>query len=148
MPPKTIRYRDHNKYSEVEFLTEFSYNHAKDTPDSIDSFTELFEKTLNKHTPLKTVTIRGNNTPHISKALRKAIMLRTRLTNSSIKTRKNFDIQKYRQQGNLVVKLNKCAKCKYYGTLDIRATKDTKSFWKKVKPLFSNSMVNEKIALI
>ena len=28
------------------------------------------------------------------------------------------------------------------------ATRDTISFWKKLKPLFSNSMVNEKIALI
>ena len=30
----------------------------------------------------------------------------------------------------------------------MRATKDIKSFWKKIKPLFSNSMVNEHIVLI
>ena len=30
----------------------------------------------------------------------------------------------------------------------MRDTKDTKSFWKKCKPLFSNSIVHEKIVLI
>ena len=75
-------------------------------------------------------------------------MIRTRLKNRSIKTRNNLDIQKYRQQRNLVVKLNKRAKHEYYGNLDMRATKDIKSFWKTFKPLFSNSMNHEKTVLI
>ena len=75
-------------------------------------------------------------------------MLRTRLKNKSIKTRNNLDIQRYRQQRNLVVKLNKRAKREYYGSLDMRVTKDIKSFWKKFTSLFSNSIVNEKIVLI
>ena len=99
------------------FLTELSSNLAKENPDSIDSFTKLCEKTLNKHASLKTVTIRGNNKPHMSKALRKAIMLRARLNNRSIKARNNLDIQRYRQQRNLVLKLSTRAKRKYYGTL-------------------------------
>ena len=45
-------------------------------------------------------------------------------------------------------KLNKRAKREYYGNLDMTATKEIKSFWKKFKPLFSNSMVNENIVLI
>ena len=147
MPSKTIRYRDHSKYSEVEFLTELSSNLAKESPDSIESFTKLFDKTLNKHAPFKTIAIRGNNKPHMPKILRKAIMLRTRLKNRSIKTRNNLDIQRYRQQRNLVVTLNKRAMREYYRSLDMRVTKDIKSFWKKFKPLFSNSMVNEKIVL-
>ena len=71
LPPKTIRYRIHSKYSEVEFLTELSSNIAKESPDSIDSFTKLFDKTLNKHAPFKTIAIRGNNKPHMSKTLRR-----------------------------------------------------------------------------
>ena len=44
LPPKVIRYKDHSKYSEVEFLIELSSNLAKENPDSIDSFIKLFEK--------------------------------------------------------------------------------------------------------
>ena len=108
--PKIKRYSDHRKYPEVEFLIEVSSNVAQGNPKSIDSFTKLFEKTLNKYAPFKVITIRGNNKPHMSKALRKAIVLRTKLKNISIKTRNNLDIQRYCQQHNLVVKLNKRAK--------------------------------------
>ena len=148
LPPKTIRYRDYSKYSDDQFLTELSFNLAKESPDSIESFTELFDKTLDKHAPFKTVIIRGNNKPHMSKTLRKAIMLRTRLKNRSVKTRNEADFQRCRLQRNLVVKLNKRAKREYFGNLDMNSIKDNKSFWKKLKPLFSNSMVSEKIVLI
>ena len=84
----------------------------------------------------------------MSKTLRKAIMRRTRLKNRSVKTRNEADFQRYRLQRNLVVKLNKRAKREYFGNLDMNSIKDNKSFWKKLKPLFSNSMVNEKIVLI
>ena len=148
LPAKTIRYRDYSKYSEEQFLTELSFNLAKESLGSIESFTELFDKTLDKHAPFKTVVIRGNNKPHMSKTLRKAIMLRTRLKNRSVKTRNETDFQRYRQQRNLVVKLNKRAKREYHGNLDMNSIKDNKSFWKKLRPVFSNSMVNEKIVLI
>ena len=148
LPAKTIRYRDYSKYSEEQFLTQLSFNLAKVSPGSIESFTELFDKTLDKHAPFKTVVIRGNNKPHMSKTLRKAIMLRTRLKDRSVKTRNEADFHRYRQQRNLVVKQNKRAKREYYGNLDMNSMKDNKSFWKKLKPLFSNSMVNEKIVLI
>ena len=75
-----MRYRDYSK-----FLTELSFYLAKESPGSIESFTELFDKTLDKHAPFKTVVIRGNDKPHMSKTLRKAIMLRTRLKNISVK---------------------------------------------------------------
>ena len=130
-----------------QVLTDLPSDLGKENADSIDSFPKLFEKTLIKYAPLKTVTIRGNNKPHMSKPLRKAIMLRTKLKNRSIKTRNNLDIQRYCHQPNLVVKSNKHAKCKYYENLNLKATKDIKSFWKKCKSLFSNSMVNGKIVL-
>ena len=148
LPPKTIRYRDYSKYSDDQFLTELSFNLAKESPDSIESFTELFDKTLDKYAPFKTVVIRGNNKPHMSKTSRKAIMRRTRLKNRSVKSRNEADFQRYRLPRNLVVKLNKRAKREYFGNLDMNSIKDNKSFWKKLKPLFSNSMVNEKIVLI
>ena len=148
LPPKTIRYRDYKKYSESQFLTELSFNLAKESPGSIESFTELFDKTINEYAPFKTVVIRGNNKPHMSKTLRRAIMLRTRLKNRSVKTRNEADLRSYRQQRNLVVNLNKRAKREYYRNLDMNSINDNKSFWKKLKPLFSNSMVlikNDKI---
>ena len=133
LPPKTIRYRDYSKYSEEQFLTGLSFNLAKESPGSIESFTELYDKTLDKHAPFKAVVIRGNNKPHMSKTLRKAIMLRTRLKNRSVKTRNEADFQRYCQQRNLIVKLNKRAKREYYGNLHMNSIKDKKLFWKKLK---------------
>ena len=47
---------------------------------------------INKHAPLKTKFLRGNNAPFMTKQLRKAIMNRSRLTNkyNKWKSRENF----------------------------------------------------------
>ena len=46
-----------------------------------------FDETLGKDAPLKSVTIRGNNKPHMTKSLRKAMMLRTHLKIGGINQR-------------------------------------------------------------
>ena len=75
-------YEERNNKGEFNLFSQrLSSNLGKESPDSIDSFTKLFDKTLNKHAPFKTIAIRGNSRPHLSKTLRKAIMLRTRLKN-------------------------------------------------------------------
>ena len=45
------------------------------------------------------------------KELRKAIMKRTRLKNIANETKREEDIKRYREQRNLVVKVNTNAKC-------------------------------------
>ena len=61
-----------------------------------------FEKkntdTLKKHAPRKIKTFRGNQKPHISKTLLKAIMKRSQLKNKANKTRKAADVLNYKKQ--------------------------------------------------
>ena len=48
---------------------------------SLTSFTKIFIETLNKHAPIKKKYIRLNQANFVTKGLRKAIMLRSRLSN-------------------------------------------------------------------
>ena len=66
LPPKKIKYRDYRKFSEENFLFDFSANLAKHSPDNIEAFVCLFNQTLEKFTPYKTVIVRGNSKPHMS----------------------------------------------------------------------------------
>ena len=149
LPPKKIKYRDYRKFSEENFLSEFSANLAENSPDNIEAFISLFDQTLDKFAPHKTVTVRGNNKPHMSKTLRKAMMQRTRLKNKANKSHDEGDLQRYREQRNLIVKMNRHAKKEYFKNLDPKDVTKSKRFWKTLKPMLSDSgIVSEKFALI
>ena len=54
-------------------------------------FEKKFVDTLNNYAPKKIKTFRGNQKPHIKKALRKAIMKRSQLTKQTkLKTQQMF----------------------------------------------------------
>ena len=59
---------------------------------------------------MKKVDLRGNNKPHMTSQLRKAIMERSRLKNKTNKSGKPADKTAYKSQRNLVVKLKKEAR--------------------------------------
>ena len=102
---------------------------AKD-PQDLAEFEHIFWDTLDRHAPHKTVLVRGNNTPHVTKELRKAIMLRTRLKNFVKKSRSEHDIERYRRQRNLVVKIYKNAKRTYYSRVNPKEAGKEKPFEK------------------
>ena len=73
---------------------------------------------MNASAPYKTKIFRGNNKPHISKELRKAIMHRSYLKNKFllVKTEKSFS--QYKTQRNLVTKLNEKEKKTFFGKIE------------------------------
>ena len=148
LPPKRIQFRDYRNFSKENFEADLSSNIAEKCPYDLQEFESLFDETLGKHAPLKSVTIRGNNKPHMTKSLRKAMMLRTNLKNRANKTKDQADMLQYRKQRNLVVKMNKVAKREFYTSLDPSKIETNRSFWRTFKPLFSNSESREKITLI
>ena len=89
---------------------------------SYEEFHEIFVRVLDRHAPIKTKKVRGNNGPFTTKALSKEIMHR----------------RLYKKQRNLCVTLLKREKKKYYNNLDLRIFKDNQKFWQTVKPLFSD----------
>ena len=130
LQPKRIRFRDYKKFSESQFLSELTGESVVTNPEDLTEFENVFVETFNKHAPHKTVRGRGNNKPHVTKELRKAMMLRTRLKKLANKSRSEYDIKRHRLQQNLVIKMNKDAKRTYYSKLNPREAGKEKTFGK------------------
>ena len=94
---------------------------------------------------LKRVMIRGNSKPHVTKLIRKEIMKRSRLKNVANKTCNENDIAAYKQQRNLVVKLNR-QKELYFSKIDTDSAKF--SLWNACKTFFGKNPTDEKIFLL
>ena len=83
--PKTIIYCD---YKTLEtFSSElFSKRESQDN-NKYQTFAKELVNTLNNQAPKKSSTFRGNQKPYINKALRNAIMKRSKLKNKANKTK-------------------------------------------------------------
>ena len=64
-------------------------------PASYSEFESVFMTTLEANAPLKTKVVRTNNKPHVTKELRKAIMVRTNLKKIANKSGSTEDMRKY-----------------------------------------------------
>ena len=147
LSPKYIRYRCYKKYSEESFRLDLSKNiHGQ---YDFTNFEQIFENTLNNHAPFKHKIVRANNKNHVDKALRNAIAKRSHFRNKANKSGNPLDIIEYKKQRNIVAKLNKTTKRKYYNTLDPKKYDMNKQFWKTFSPFFSSkSLHSEKLILI
>ena len=118
-------------------------------PSTYENFESIFLKTLEANAPTKTKIVRANYKPHMNKDLRKAMRKRSTLKNVANKSKREEDIRKYKDQRNLVVKLNIQAKRQFFMSIQSKTIDNDKKFWKTVKPLFSNkNPMSEKITLI
>ena len=68
---------------------------------SLASFTKIFIDNFNKHASIKKKYIRANHANFVTKALRKAIMLRSRLRNISLKEKSLESKKAYNKQRNI-----------------------------------------------
>ena len=81
--------------------------------------------------------------------LRKAFMNRSRLLNKFRNENTEQNKWAYKKQGNLRVKLLKRAKKTFYNTLDVKKVCDNKTFWKPIKPNFTEKTIkDQKITLV
>ena len=136
-PPKEILYRKFDTFSEQNFLSELSFVFNQQSfYEDYDLFESTFEAVLDKHAPLKRKYLRGNEKPHMNKALKKAIMKRSKFWNIYRKSKSSSDLSAYRKQRNLVTKMNKQAKKSHFqGAID---SETPKTFWQICKPFMSN----------
>ena len=91
---------------------------------------------MNNLAPKKSKIFLGNQKPYINKISRNAIVKSSQLKNKANKTKSVDDLIKYKKQRNLVVKLNKNCKKEFFDNLETK--NNSKSFWDKCKPYFSN----------
>ena len=83
---------------------------------------------FNKHAPLKIKYVRANEGPFMTKDLRRAIMLRSKLQNKLNKNKTLETDLAYKKQRNLCTSLLKKAKAKYYANLNPNIVSDNKIF--------------------
>lgn len=140
LPPKKIEYRSFRNFVKKDFLNDLSEGLFINNIDLGDynTFESNFSSVLNKHAPLKCKVVRGNEKPHMSKELKKAIMKRSQLWNKFQKSKCISDHHAYKVQRNIVTKLNKKAKLDFFNRNCESRKSNPKAFWKICKPFFSN----------
>ena len=144
---KRLIYRDYKNFNNEYFQNDLKNGLSK-CPKNYESFENVFVTVLDRHAPRKTKILRGNQKPHVDKNLRKAIMKRSELKSKANRTKRPKDISDYKKQRNLVVRLNKERRIEYFENLE--TSKNSKPFWNKCKPYFSNKHAHgeSKIILI
>ena len=88
---KTKLYRDYNSFNMDHLKEDLDNNLKNNRITKYSDFQNIFLEILHKHAPIKKKILRFNNNPFMTKALRKAIMLRSKLKNIFHKTRAKED---------------------------------------------------------
>ena len=149
LPPKMIKHRDYSKFNTNSFQQELCKQLQHGNASEYSTLHSITIDVLEKHAPLKTKIVRGNDKEHLNGNIRRAIMKRSRLKKRANKSGTTNDREKYKKQRNKVVKLNREAKRKFYQSLDANSVDNDNKFWKTVKPMFSNgNPMTDKIILI
>ena len=140
LKPIKIMYRNYKFFDEKCFNTELENSDLvlnESDPDKmylelVDNFCNILEK----HAPLKSRYIRGNNAAFMNKELRKAIMIRSKLKNTFNKIKSNENWRLYKKQRNICNKIKRKAKRKYFNKL--ANNPNPKDFWNTMKPFISD----------
>ena len=88
--------------------------------------------------------IRFNNNVFITKELRKEIMKRSKLRNKFNRNRNHENWCNFKFQRNYCVNLLRKTKKQYYKNLNVKNVVDNQTFWKTVKPYFSDKGSNSR----
>ena len=75
LPPKNVTYRDFKNFNEKAFLEDVKLKNlsrkSDDPNENYEFLSYQFQPVVNKHAPLKSKIVRGNNAPFVNKTLRK-----------------------------------------------------------------------------
>ena len=123
------------------------------TSENNDLEFDLFKAALNeaiqRHAPIKQRYVHANQAPFIIKTINKKIMKRSRLRNKFLNTKSDIYRKAYNKQRNLCVSLIRREKKNFFNNISTRNITDNKTFWKTVKPLFTDKIqTKSKITLI
>ena len=98
--------------------------------------------------PLRKKILRFNISPLVSKALRKAIMHRSKLKNVYNKEKADINWANYKKQRNFCVTLLWGTEKKYFQNLNVKDLSDNKKFSRTIKPYFCNKGLNSNKMLL
>ena len=142
LPPKIIKYRSYKNFDKNKFCHELDQillrGNLFKVNDPYDKLTDILSSTLEKHAPLKSKVIRGNQAPFMNKDLSKAIMEKSRLRNRHLKYPSRENLLAYKKIKNKCNNLLKQSKRKYLKEISREGTTTSKAFWNTVKPFMTN----------
>ena len=93
--------------------------------------------------------VRANEAPFMNKRINKEIMKKSRLRNKFLNTKSDIDRRAYNKQRNICVTSISQQKKNFFSKLNTRDITDNKTFWRNVKPLFTEKVqTKSKITLI
>ena len=143
-PPKTIFFRDYKNFDQENFDKDLilSLMCNINVSSNYAQFSELFEKVLDKHAPLKRRTVRGNQIPFMTKTIRQAIMHRSKLFHTFTGSKKQSDWENFRKKRNHCVKLRNKARKTFLNNLHPNEVNKI-NFWKTLGPFFSNRSIKQ-----
>ena len=109
----------------------------------------MFRYVLDKHTPLKTKTIRGNHAPFMTNNLSKAFMNRFRLRSKYLKWSSRENFLEYKKAKTICNSLNKSTKKTSFANISRKGFVSNKTFWNTVKASLTNKgfLTNENIVI-
>ena len=142
---KIIFYRDYKNFTSDNYRSFIEYlngNLSITNNTALNSFLDICREALNKTAPLKQKFVRANNSPFTNKTRSRAIMKQTRLRNRLLKDMSDSNRVAYNTQRNYCVSLVRKAKKSYYNNLDHKKIEGNKTFWKTIKPQFTDKGIN------
>ena len=135
-------YRDYSSFQLEMFKADPNQNMKCTTSFEYSDFQSIFTRVFHNHAPIKKKILRFNNSPFMTKALRKAITQRSKLKKICTKKRRDDNWASYKKLINFCVSLLRKTKNDYFQNLNMRGLSDNKKFWKTIKLYFSNKVLN------
>ena len=143
LAPTKIQYRSFKDFDENAFCRDLGEAlEAMDSDqdpdyDDFSTFSEIVTDITNKHCPIKTKILRGNDAPFMTKELRRAIMYRSKLKNKLRKENTPSARKEYKVQRNKCTKLRRENVSNYFKEA-LEKGSNSKSYWKEIKPFLTD----------
>ena len=154
LKPMKIQYRSYRNFNEKDFLRDLGHmpfhkcNQMRDKENAYNCFKEIFTTVVDKHAPVKTRFLRGNQASFVNQELSKAIMRRSKLLNKFRKTKSDIDWNAYKKQRNKCVSIRRKNIREHFTKLCNNGGIANKNFLDTVKPFLTDKGTHHNQALI
>ena len=136
--PRSIKRRSFKHFSEADFVNDLwtvpwcIVDLFDDVDDKVSVFNTLFQEVLEVHAPIKSVRVKKNPAPWISKSIRDEMDKRNRLLKLHRRNPSSLLWAQFKAQRNRVVSLQRQAKKDYFYRL-ISSKTHPSTLWKTLK---------------
>ena len=136
--PCEILSRDYKNLNSESFNEDLQNIISTTQISTCKQFEDTFLSVLNMHAPLKKKLLRANHSQYVIKALRKAILRKSKVEKTYFKKQTYESLKAYKKQKNYCTKLYKKERKKFFDILSTSVVSVNKTFWEVIKAFFTN----------